>query len=661
MNQALLCFERYLKRRFGRSSTAKHYLSDLRIFIRFAGDKPPETVTAADIDGFIDQQIGAGLAATTINRRLSSLHTLFEYLASEQPDRPWPNPVNARRHRLKTGIYLPRDVPDVQVEQLFAIITHPRDRAMFNLMIGAGLRVGEVVSLRIDDIEPPPNPDQLAKIRVRGKGDKERLVWLPGSLWEILQDWLSLRPPAKTPHVFLNHHGRSISVSGIQYVLRQYCQQAQVAISCHRLRHTYARRLAEHGLPIDSLGKLLGHNHLQTTQRYIDGADPTVREDFDTAMLLLDTHFRRTAAKRAPITPSRPSPASQARQARMASPTELEHLLRDTCPISPAWLRASADAFLSYRWPTWRAQTARKIAQVFLSVVRRFGRWLDGYCQVTGWETLRRSDLEGWIQSRREAGASTGAIHSDINHLRMLFKFLEDRDYPVDPALFRIKAPKREKPLPRYLTEAEYRRLEAEIYRATTDNTFSARFDRAWFLTLAHTGMRISELLDLRLSDLNLDARYAVVCGGKPGRDRVTYLTPPLVETLADYLDHRPDLPDIDHVFVLRGRSPSSKTIYKKLKAYGQRVGIQVSPHRLRHTLATRLINRGMPIASLRKLLGHQRLDTTQIYARIHDETLYCQFRDAVSSLEAIAVEEWPQFEEVLLEPQHRSPSKTTR
>ncbi len=80
----------------------------------------------------------------------------------------------------------------------------------------------------------------------------------------------------------------------------------------------------------------------------------------------------------------------------------------------------------------------------------------------------------------------------------------------------------------------------------------------------------------------------------------------------------------------------------REVAGYGQQVDVQVSPHRLKHTLATRLINQGMPIHSLRKLLGHQRLKTPQIYACINDETLYGQFKDAMSRLESVAENEWP-------------------
>ena len=122
----------------------------------------------------------------------------------------------------------------------------------------------------------------------------------------------------------------------------------------------------------------------------------------------------------------------------------------------------------------------------------------------------------------------------------------------------------------------------------------------------------------------------------------MVFLTPPLVHALKRYVHDRPDLAGDDHVFVLRRGSPAVRTMQRRLSRYGQQAGVEVSPHRLRHTLATRLINQGMPIHSLRKLLGHEHLNTTQIYARIYDETLYGQFKETMSRLEAIAVDEWP-------------------
>ena len=647
MDKELRRFEQYLKRHFGQSKTPKLYLSDLRIFIGIVGARDPEVITPLDIDDFIDHQIAAGLMPSTINRRLACLHTFFEVLASENLEQSWPNPVVWRRHSLKTGTHLPRDVPDDDVASLFAVIDDKRDQAIFGLLLGAGLRVGEVVVVRLGDLEEPSPPVKLAKLRVRGKGEKERIVWLSPSLTETLYDWLEIRLPVNHDYLFSNHHGRPIGVSGIQYRLKQYCQVAGVSFSCHQLRHTFARRLVEHGMPVDSLAKLLGHKYLNVTQRYIDGADPSLRAEFQTAMLHLETSFAdNQLGVPGVLQPKSSSPP----QPRIASQDELQKL-RQKLDVFPLWLREAVDAYLNNRWPTWREQTAYTVGSNFVSVIRQVWGWLDEHRQVEGWDTLRRADLEAWLQARHQEGISNTTAQNGLGQFRSLLKFVEARGVALDPGLFRIPYPKKEETLPRYLPEVDYRRLETFVMQATEADTYHACFDRACFLTLAHTGLRISELLDWRLDDLRMEAGYAAVRGSKSIQDRVVFLTPSLINALERYFNQRPDLPDNDRVFILHERSPSARTIQRRLAEYGQQVDVQVSPHVLRHTLATRLVNQGVPIASLRKLLGHQHLSTTQIYAHIYDETIYKQFSAAMSGLEAIVVEDWPYFERVQPQP----------
>ena len=113
------------------------------------------------MDEFVDSQLEANLKPATINRRVATLHTFFEYLASEEPDKAWPNPVNRRRHALKEGESLPRDASEAEVNALFAVMDDPRGRARFGLMLGSSLRVGEVVTLPCDHLEAPLVPGQL--------------------------------------------------------------------------------------------------------------------------------------------------------------------------------------------------------------------------------------------------------------------------------------------------------------------------------------------------------------------------------------------------------------------------------------------------------------------------------------------------------------------
>jgi integrase len=100
--------------------------------------------------------------------------------------------------------------------------------------------------------------------------------------------------------VFLNQHGRPMSVSGVQFRLKQHCQKAGVQLTAHQLHHTYARRLVENNMPGESLAKLLGQNQLTTTQRYIDGADPTLRDDFFQAMERIQVTFTTEAEHSTP-------------------------------------------------------------------------------------------------------------------------------------------------------------------------------------------------------------------------------------------------------------------------------------------------------------------------------------------------------------------------
>jgi site-specific recombinase XerD len=128
----------------------------------------------------------------------------------------------------------------------------------------------------------------------------------------------------------------------------------------------------------------------------------------------------------------------------------------------------------------------------------------------------------------------------------------------------------------------------------------------------------------------------------KLGRERVVYLTPILQQAFKQYLKLRPQTPDQDYILVLRKCPPAGHAVRERLKYYARLAGVDMVPHQLRHTFATRLLNHGMSITSLRRLLGHKYLSSTQIYAHIYDEVLYTQFKTAMSNLEGIPVDEWP-------------------
>ena len=635
MNEAMKHFESYLRRRYAGRSTPKHYVSDLSLFAQLVGDKQPDQVTVQDVDRFVDHQVSQGLRPATINRRLAALHTFFEFLAAQEPDREWPNPVIWRRHGIKRGSHLPRDASDRDVALLFASLNDFRDRAIFGLMVGAGLRVGEVAAARLQDLEAPSGSDQMARLRVRGKGDKERMVWLTPQLYATVRVWLQEHPASKCDHLFLNQHGQPLSVAGIQYRFKQHCEAAGVKLTCHQLRHTFARRLAEQEMPVESLAKLLGHAQVQTTQVYIAGADPNLRAAFAQAMAQLE---------KAPEHPPTITLIEQRFHPRpeRADPTELEACLALFDHLS-AWLQKLLRAYLTRRWRDWQPHMARQNGRCLVSQLGRAWEWLLSNRELGSWSDLQRSDLEAWLSARQEADIAVSTQISELGVMKSFLRFVVDQDISLSANLFRVSCPPRPEALPRYLSESEYRRLRQVVLEQTAEDTPVAARDRAWFFTLAHTGVRISELLNLRVDDLDPAGGRLIVRGGKNTRDRVVYLTPTLAEALQRYLRHRGRAED-DHLWLNDGRLLKAHQVRCRLQRWGQMCGVSVSPHRLRHTLATRLINRGMSLESLSKLLGHKYLSTTQQYARVYDATVQEQFKAAMANIEGIAISDWPRL-----------------
>jgi len=638
MNEATERFECYLRRRYSDRSTPKHYLSDLRIFVRHIGHKPPTEVKVQDIDSFVDHQVKRGLSPATINRRLSTLHTFFEFLASEDPDRPWPNPVIWRRHKVKQGEHLPRDVPDVVVERLFAAIDSDRDRAMFALMIGAGLRVGEVADLRLQGLEAPSSPEQMARLRVEGKGRKERVVWLTPLLYATVQTWLQQRPASVSEHLFLNQHARPLSEAGIQYLLKQHAERAGVQLTCHQLRHTFGRRMTEQEMPIESLSKLLGHARVQTTQVYTAGADPKLRQTFAQAMAqLAETSPPSSNSSDVPSDFLVPS----ARQREQADPADLEACFTIFDSL-PAWVQEPLQTYLTRRWRNWQPHLARRHGRCVAHRLRSIWRWLFDHYSLSSWSDLQRSQLEAWLDARQEAGNAASTRSTNLSAFLSFLRFIVDQDISLDANLFRTTFPELPAALPRHLSEPEYQRLEQTVLAQTVQETPTDTRERAWFLTLVYTGLRISELLNLRLADLDLTGGRLIVRGGKNTRDRVVYLTPILAQALQNYLSHRKSAAT-DHLWLRNEQPMQEHQVRQSLHHWGHISDVEVTPHRLRHTFATRLINQGVSLVSLQKLMGHKHLHTTQRYARVYDATVQEQFQRAMANLEGIAVHDWPQ------------------
>ena len=277
----------------------------------------------------------------------------------------------------------------------------------------------------------------------------------------------------------------------------------------------------------------------------------------------------------------------------------------------PEWLRSELCLYARQRWYGWKPHMATRYINRLASQQCNIWSWLLAHCELHGWQDLRRCHLESWQDARRNAGLNVISCYTELSDLRAFLKFVDDRGQPLDPNIFRIPPPNFADPLPKHLSTADYERLVKTVLAETEQPTLAALAGRAWFLTLAHTGMRLNELLDLRLGDIDFANGRILICNPKGGHDRVVFMTPSLGHSLHFYIMQRPAGAD-DHLWRYNGRLLADEAVRDQLARWGQLCGVKVTPHQLRHTFATQLVNHGLPIDSVRKLLGHRTLNMTQ-------------------------------------------------
>jgi integrase/recombinase XerD len=238
---------------------------------------------------------------------------------------------------------------------------------------------------------------------------------------------------------------------------------------------------------------------------------------------------------------------------------------------------------------------------------------------------VQSSDVEAWLAAQFAAKARASSIGRRLSALRRFYRLqLERGQIREDPTL-RVKTPKRPRLLPKNLSESEVEKLLAAPDVATS---LGLR-DRAMLETLYATGLRVSELVGLRLGQVALDAGVVRVVG-KGSKERLVPLGEEAIGWIARYLRKtRPQLAAgarSDAVFLTTRRGPLTRQAFWALvKRYALRAGIapaRLSPHVLRHAFATHLLNHGADLRVVQLLLGHADITTTTIYTHVARERL---------------------------------------
>jgi len=235
--------------------------------------------------------------------------------------------------------------------------------------------------------------------------------------------------------------------------------------------------------------------------------------------------------------------------------------------------------------------------------------------------TADTNAIRAYLAHLNDKQYSKATIARKLATLRSFYKFLVKRNYIASNPVAPIRTPKQEKKLPRFL---EYEQIKKLLETPPMDNWLGAR-DRAILETLYSTGMRVSELVALNMDDIDFLGEVVHI-RGKGKKERIAPISSSALQTIQHYIEFRNKRAqsnsnfDSKVLFVNKhGKRLSTRSVRRKMDKYLKMAGLDpsISPHTLRHSFATHMLNNGADLRSVQELLGHQSLSTTQIYTHL--------------------------------------------
>ena len=256
--------------------TVSAYRCDLiRFSTEFAGQKV-ESVTTADIRGFLISLREQGLSSASVARSLSSIKSFFRYLCQDKQFQGNPAEIleTPKRWRKLPDVLSFEDVDNLLKSPDINSILGLRDKAMLEIVYASGLRVSELINLQVSQLDI-----EVGYLRTIGKGSKERIVPIGAMAKRAVENYILNSRPAlassrkdggKPDELFVTRRGRGMTRQGFWKLLKGYVTKANIraSVSPHTLRHAFATHLLERGADLRSVQQMLGHSDISTTQIY---------------------------------------------------------------------------------------------------------------------------------------------------------------------------------------------------------------------------------------------------------------------------------------------------------------------------------------------------------------------------------------------------------
>ena len=249
--------------------------------------------------------------------------------------------------------------------------------------------------------------------------------------------------------------------------------------------------------------------------------------------------------------------------------------------------------------------------------ISSFFQWLDN--EDLKYKNLQEDHINQYISFLFQRMMRSSSVNRKISSIKSFYIFLVKRNFLKNSPLNDLVTPKQEKYLPESMSEAEVDKL---LNSPDVANKIENR-DKAMIEMLYATGMRISELVNLKITDVDMK-RCVVKVFGKGSKERLVPFGETALDSLKSYLNNRERSSSKEIFLSNRGKKMTRVAFWQRVKVYLIRENLKnsISPHTLRHAFATHLINRGADLRSVQLLLGHSDLSTTQIYTHIAKQRL---------------------------------------
>jgi integrase/recombinase XerD len=303
----------------------------------------------------------------------------------------------------------------------------------------------------------------------------------------------------------------------------------------------------------------------------------------------------------------------------------------------PAWLAADVRAYIIHRQRNWLLAERYRATCTLLCHLTLSLRWMAYRVPLADIADLTPALWLDYVDARLDADIRPATLNRELRDLQHFLRFLADEGQAVCQRMLRVGPLKAGSRLPRDVPVDQLgqlvRQVEAEVSPDGDGDRRQALLDRAWCLLMLHCGLRSGEVRRLRLSDLELETRRVRIEQSKGLNDRVVCLSAEAIEALRAYLEVRGPATS-DHIFLCRQRPLSPTYCQKRLRTVGARCGVRVTPHQLRCSFATLLLNAGASVLTVQALLGHKHVDTTLRYARVYDSTVAADYARATRQID---------------------------